>query len=85
MGNGRCGVMFVPVKHCFTFKLRIMKDQKQDKQQQENESKRRDDIRNSEKANEEQRVNHPGNDRVAKTNRSGMGQQQDSSGHPINS
>lgn len=61
-----------------------MKDEKKDKQQQENESKRRDDIRNSEKVNEE-RVNHPGNDRVAKTNRSGMGQQQDSSSHPINS
>ncbi len=63
-----------------------MKEENKEKQaQQENENARRDDIRNSEKANEEQRVNHPGKDRVAKTNRSGMGQQQGSSDSPINS
>lgn len=63
-----------------------MKEQKSEREtQQENERARRDDIRNSEKANEEQRINHPGKDRVAKTNRSGMGQQQGSSDSPINS
>lgn len=63
-----------------------MKEQNKEKEtQHENERARRDDIRSSEKANEQQRVNHPGKDRVAKTNRSGMGQQQGSSDSPINS
>lgn len=50
------------------------------------EKGQRDDIRNSDAFNKnEKRENHPGKDRVAKTERSGWGQQQDSSDSPINS
>lgn len=65
-----------------------MKEQQQGDKQQATNNAQRDDIRNSDKFKENQGgspENHPGEDRVAKTEREGWGQQQSSGGHPINS
>ena len=63
-----------------------MKDQKDNKQNVHVNPGQRDDIRKGEVMREqEKRENHPGKDRAAKTERKGMGQQQGSSGDPINS
>ncbi len=63
-----------------------MKDQKQDKQNtgNSNEGKQRDDIRNSDMFKESGgQESNPAEDRIAKTEREGWGQQQGNGGNPI--